>query len=154
MEPCSLAQCWASTWGSEVSGRDFALYGDALIASPARHSRLALRRTPSSSYSIQPITEVATCGLILRGYSSVGGAVVASGGDYPEPTEPEYQLKHESWCAWVKALVNGSELRGATSSPDGTVNVRLSGDLNLRLLPGEPNPEQWYDDWYVKLDDA
>jgi hypothetical protein len=30
----------------------------------------------------------------------------------------------------------------------------MSGALELVLLPGEPSPDRWYDDWYVKLDDA
>ena len=137
-----------------MSSRDYALYGDALnclagktIDAGLATNSIKLLFDPADHRS--PYVWVDPPWVLER-----GGAVVASGRDYPKPTEPDYQLKHETWCSWVKALLDGTELQAATSAADGTVNVRLSGDLSLLLLPGEPSPEQWYDDWYVKLDDA
>jgi hypothetical protein len=137
-----------------VSSRDFALYGAPLNRFAGRILKAGL--------ATNSITLLFDEGDHRQRYVWIdppwvlerGGAVVASGGDYPEPTEPEYQLKHEAWCAWVKALLDGAEFRSATASLGGTVNVRMSGALELVLLPGEPSPDRWYDDWYVKLDDA
>jgi len=82
---------------------------------------------------------------------------IASGADYPDPAEAEHQAKHETWCARVKALLDGRVLKDARSWPDGTVDMRLSGRLTLVLLAHDDradDSERWYDDWYVKLEDA
>jgi hypothetical protein len=138
-----------------VSSRDFVLYGDALnhLGGLPLEAGLAMN-------SIKLLFDP---GNHRHRYVWIdppwvlerGSAVVASGGDYPDPTEPAYQLKHQTWCAWVKALLDGTVLQSAVSLPDGTGCIRFSRGLNLLLLgSGGSDPERWYDDWYVKLDDA
>jgi hypothetical protein len=144
------------TW-SDLSNRDFHQYGSALKYFEGRTfdmtfatNSIKLMFNPQSHRDryvwIDPLWTV----------ESAGGEVVASGGDYPDPTEADYEQKHQSWCARVAALLDGARLESVSCSADGKVKLGLSGDRCLVLLPMgvAPGPDEWYDDWYVKLDDA
>jgi hypothetical protein len=138
-----------------VSSRDFQQYGSALKSMSGKTFEVSLA-TNSMKLRFDPEDHRRRYVWIDPPWTiERAGAVIASGGDYPDPDEADYVQKHESWCAELQRLLSGTRLEMVSCSSEGTVQLGLADDLRLVLLPGlEPQEDLGYDDWYVKLDDA